>query len=349
MKIIRTIFLLVLFLILAFGIFLFYATLTDFKPPAEEVVFTSDHPDILNDSLVLDLMTWNLGYAGLSKEMDFFYDGGKNVRPPKKKVEENIHAILQEIKRKDSMNFILLQEVDFRSKRSYRINEVDSLVAWMKGFWLFSGINYDVTFVPVPPKAPMGHVKSGLVTLSKYIPSSVTRYSFPVNFAWPTKLFMLDRCFLVSRFNLSGGKELLIINTHNSAYDNGALSTKELEYLSGFIHKEFENGNHVIVGGDWNQSPPDFVPAFTHNKFDTVDLIHINGKLLPSGWQWIYDASTPTNRRVDFPYDEKTTHTTVIDQFLISPNVESISVRGLDLGFEHSDHHPVIARFRLKK
>jgi endonuclease/exonuclease/phosphatase family metal-dependent hydrolase len=347
MKFLRNLLFIVALVVFAFGIFLFYSTLTDYKPAPEELVFSNPDSETLPDSLVLDLMSWNIGYAGLSSEMDFFYDGGKNVRPPREKVEENVHAILKEIKDQDTMNFILLQEVDFKSKRSYRINESDSLLAWMKDYKMFIGRNYDVTFVPVPPKAPMGHVESGIVTLSRYTPASVKRYAFPVNFSWPTRLFMLDRCFLVSRFNLNNGKELLIINTHNSAYDNGVLSTHELQFLSEFIKKEYDLGNYVITGGDWNQSPPDLVPAFAHNKFDTLDLIHINGKLLPDGWQWVYDPSTPSNRRVDFPYNEAKTRTTVIDQFLISPNVQMVSVKTLDLGFAHSDHHPVTARFKL--
>ena len=28
-----------------------------------------------------NVVTWNIGYAGLDREMDFFYDGGTRVRP----------------------------------------------------------------------------------------------------------------------------------------------------------------------------------------------------------------------------------------------------------------------------
>lgn len=347
MKYFRKFLVIVLILALAFGIFLFYATITDYQPAKAELIYKNDHPDLLEDSLTLDIMTWNIGYAGLSKEMDFFYDGGKQVRPPRKKVEENLNAILDELRNSDSMQFILLQEVDIRSKRTYRINEVDSLISPMKKFQLFLARNYDVSFVPVPVKSPMGHVESGIVSLSRFIPESVTRYAFPVNFSWPTLLFMLDRCFMVARFNMKSGKQLLIINTHNSAFDNGVLSTEELKYLSGFIQQEYEAGNYIITGGDWNQSPPAFQPQFLHNRFDSAGLIRIDRKLLPDGWQWVYDPTTPSNRRVDFPYDEATTRTTVIDQFLISPNVELVKVRTLDRGFENSDHQPVTARFRL--
>ncbi|MBW2654762.1 MAG: endonuclease/exonuclease/phosphatase family protein, partial [Deltaproteobacteria bacterium] len=41
-----------------------------------------------------------------------------------------------------------------------------------------------------------------------------------------------------------------------------------------------------------------------------------------SEWQWVYDQKIPTNRRLVAPYDQQTTLTTVIDFFLVSPNIE---------------------------
>ena len=49
------------------------------------------------------------------------------------------------------------------------------------------------------------------------------------------------------------------------------------------------------------------------------------------------------------PYDQKTSPVTIIDFFLISPNVESLGIENINLKFEHSDHNPVKAKFRLKK
>jgi exonuclease III len=47
-------------------------------------------------------------------------------------------------------------------------------------------------------------------------------------------------------------------------------------------------------------------------------------------------------------YDPLTTTTTVIDFFLLSPNVESISVKCINLSFENSDHNPVLIKIKLK-
>jgi endonuclease/exonuclease/phosphatase family metal-dependent hydrolase len=51
---------------------------------------------------------------------------------------------------------------------------------------------------------------------------------------------------------------------------------------------------------------------------------------------------------VDKPYDAAGTYTTVIDYFLLSPNIELTHVNGIADGFAYSDHQPVRMSFRLK-
>jgi hypothetical protein len=69
---------------------------------------------------------------------------------------------------------------------------------------------------------------------------------------------------------------------------------------------------------------------------------------LPAEWKWIYDSKTPSNRSVIAAYDPSATTTTVIDFFLLSPNIKALSVNCIDLGFENSDHNPVIIKTKLK-
>lgn len=329
---------------------IFYATLSDYKPKKEEVVKESVKTDKYPDWAEIDLMIWNIGYCGLDSDMDFFYDGGKKVRTSKEKLLKNLESVITELQKNDTMEFILLQEVDVKSKRSYGIGEYDSIAKALPNYTSYFGKNYDVFFVPVPMTDPMGHVKSGLQTLSKANPSGSVRWSFPGKFAWPTSLFMLDRCFLVNRYPLDDNKELLIINTHNSAYDaRGVLRTQEMAYLKEFLLREYEKGNYVLVGGDWNQSPPAFKPEFKVDVFDNVDFTLIPDGYLPSEWKWVFDPSTASNRRVITSYTRGTTPTTIIDFYLLSPNIEMVNVNTIDKAFENSDHQPVRLKVRLVK
>jgi endonuclease/exonuclease/phosphatase family metal-dependent hydrolase len=153
---------------------------------------------------------------------------------------------------------------------------------------------------------------------------------------------------MVNHYPLKGGKERLVIKTHNSAYDDGTLRLRQMEYLEDFLLAEYEKGNYIVVGGDWNQSPPGFTPGFSGDIFDDQDVMHLEAGYPAADWQWVFDASVPTNRRVVTPYRKGASPTTVIDFFLLSPNVEPVSVQTEDLGFSHSDHHPVKLEFRLQ-
>lgn len=346
-KVIKFLLLIVVIVVIAFAFFLIYATLNDYKPEEKITVFKSESPDLVEFKSEISLIIWNIGYCGLNKEMDFFYDGGKNVRPSEEKVKDNIQGVKSYLSKNENVDFLLLQEVDKDSKRSYNFNEFDTIANMFKERNSTYGKNYDVFFVPTPPTDPMGSVNGGLMTVSKYKPKESVRYSFPGNYEWPTGLFMLDRCFLVNRYNLANDKELLVINTHNSAYDDGSLKSQQMDYLKLFLKEEYKKGNYVIVGGDWNQCPPNFTPDFKENIQDNENRTDIETKYLPN-WKWLFDNSLPTNRRVSSPYEKGKTLTTVIDFYLLSPNIESISVKNIDVGFKFSDHQPVKAVIKLK-
>jgi len=346
-RVLKIILWLVIVLAAAFCFLIIYATVSDYKPDTETLVFSSDKPDVLPDSIDFNLLIWNVGYCGLGKDMDFFYDGGKMTRTSKENVIKNIRGVKQFLLSNDSIDYYLLQEVDRHSKRSYKTDQFDTLQNALTGFYAQFGKNYDVWHVPLPFSNPLGIVESGLATFSKYQPENSIRYSFPGNYAWPKGLFMLDRCFLVDRFPLENGKELVLINTHNSAYDDGTLKKKQMLYLSTFLLNEYQKGNYIIVGGDWNQSPGELEVNYEY-KFDTISHSRINKDYPAPGWNWMFYNNVPSNRRLKWPFDPATSLTTVIDFYLISPNIEKISVKTIDLHFENSDHQPVLAKIRLK-
>ena len=325
-----------------------YATLTDYKPDKKTIVFESKAPTVIPAGAELTFMIWNIGYCGLSADMDFFYDGGKQVRTSEKNVRQNLDAIIRLIDENQASDFILLQEVDRDSRRSYHLDEFNSISSRLKNFKTCFAVNYKVKFVPIPMTDPLGKVFSGLATFSKQVPKSCDRYSFPGNYGWPKGLFMLDRCFLVNRYAVSDGKELLVINTHNSAYDDGSLRKGQMDYLKTFLIDEYRKGNYIIVGGDWNQCAPGFSPGFDKKHFDTHEYSPIAGDYLPSDWTWVYDDKTPSNRRLQIPYDPEKSLVTVIDYYLLSPNISGVFKQTVNLGFRHSDHQPVMAKIKLK-
>jgi endonuclease/exonuclease/phosphatase family metal-dependent hydrolase len=353
-KILKIFLLIIAIPIVGFIGLLVYAKVTDFKPGEKEIIAQPENPSVLKDSLSISLLTWNIGYAGLDKDMDFFKDGGTKVITPKDKCLGNIAGIGDFLLNNDTIDFILLQEVDRDSKRSYHVDQFEKIAGILSGYSPFFAKNYDVFFVPAPPTKPMGKVLSGIATYSKYTPVSSIRYSLPGDFGFPTQLFYLDRCFMVNRFKVENSRELVLINTHNEAFDAGGNIRKaQMERLKDFVLNEYNSGNYVIIGGDWNQYPPDFKPAFSTNKVFTgkignYNLTGIESDYMPGEWKWIYDPATPSVRTLIAAYDPATTPTSICDIFLISPNIEFVSVKCHHLGFTNSDHNPVIIRVKLR-
>jgi endonuclease/exonuclease/phosphatase family metal-dependent hydrolase len=323
-----------------------YSIISDYKPEETEIVATSENTEIPGDSSEFSILTWNIGYCGLDKDMDFFYDGGTRVFTSKSNCIDNLCETVKFLKQNSSADFILLQEVDKNSKRSYQINEYDSLSIALKDYYPYFAKNYDVFFVPVPPSTPMGKVLSGITTFSKHQAASSVRYSLPGKYTFPKQLFMLDRCFLVNRYPLLNGKDLIIINIHNEAFDNGEIRRAQMSFIKDFVLKEYRKGNYIITGGDWNQNPPGFHSEFTINKTDTTQMV-IPANFLPPDWKWLYDNHTPSERNVIASYDPSSTTTNIFDFFLISPNITRVSVEGVQLNFKNSDHNPVRIKIKL--
>jgi endonuclease/exonuclease/phosphatase family metal-dependent hydrolase len=345
-----------------FGLFLLIITLTDYKPdPVVRQEAAGTARAIGKADSVFSIVTWNIGYFGLGKECDFFYDGGKMTKPENDQYLKYSGLALKYLDRVYASDFYFFQEVDLNSGRSYHENQVEKIRAIFPGYESTVAINYKVLFVPMPLKKPMGKVKSGLLSLSAFTTSENSRYAFPGGYSWPTRLFMLDRCFLLTRVKLPSGKDLVLINTHNEAFDDGSHRRKQLALLKDLMLAEYTAGNYVVTGGDWNQNPVGYSEAIagaegtgdlpgTFSTRDIARLIEpaIEQDFFPPGWQWVFDPQTPTNRDVNQPYTNGKTPTTIIDFFVVSPNVSVVFIKTEDLGFEWADHQPVRMRFKIK-
>jgi endonuclease/exonuclease/phosphatase family metal-dependent hydrolase len=346
MKVFRIVFILLLAFILGVVGFVTWLHFSDYSPKPVELLSIESNTEPVPDTL--SALIWNIGYAGLGSDMDFFYDGGKRMRTSHDKALDNFHRIQKIIAEHAHVDFLLLQEVDKGSKRSYGIDQARILDSILHPNNSFFAYNYMVPFVPVPLSNPLGAVKSGLLLSSKHKPTYVQRHRFDGNYSWPKSLVMLDRCFLVSAFPVHSGDTLFVVNTHNTAYDDGGLRIRQMAQLKKWMELKYLNGNFIIIGGDWNQIPD----GITNNYFgaypssENYSPLPVPKNFLPKGWRWVYDSSYPTNRGLDKPYTADS-YITVIDFFLVSPNIEPLQVETIPLNFINSDHEPVFVRFVL--
>ena len=288
----------------------------------------------------LTLYTWNIGYAGLGKDSDFFMDGGKMVDPPSQETVEKNIAGIQDFIRSNPADVWLLQEVDLNSARTKNVDELQRICQVYGGSHAFA-YNYKCPFVPIP-LPPIGKVESGIATLTNCrMDESAQRIALPCPFSWPVSAANLKRCLLVTRLKVADSdKELVLINLHLEAYDDGEGKIAQTKLLMQVLQEEYEKGNYVIAGGDFNQTFPGGLDAFPIADPDKWTPGILDETDLPAGWQFAYDTGAATCRLLDAPYHEGS-QKYVIDGFILSPNVRMDTIETIDLDFTHSDHNPV--------
>lgn len=340
--------LLLLLISLYFAGALLYAVLTRYKPPEIEAL----KPVVVcNENIPtnLKILSWNLGYGGLGKDADFFYDGGKSLRVSQE-ITTTYHKGIEDFLKNQNADIYLFQEIDTLSRRSYYLNQLSRVSNVLASYNFVFAKNYHVNYIPIPVFKPMGKVRSGMAVFSKYIPLKSLRYALPGSFKWPVSLFFLKRCLLIQHYKVDNEKTLILVNLHNSAYDSkGILKKQELNFLKEILLDLYDKNHYIVVGGDWNQPPPGFdATKFSGKLPDFYAAEPISSALFPKEWQWIYDERTPTNRSLEKAYVEGENSTTLLDYFLVSPNIQVREFSTIKQNFSYSDHEPVQIEISLK-
>lgn len=306
--------------------------------------------------------TYNIGFGAYGPSYSFFMDTGTMLdgtdvvgkygkAESKESVLHNTDGAIGLLRTLDP-DFALVQEVDTDATRSYHIDQMERIVQSMPDYGYTFALNFHSAWLHYPLHDPHGKTEAGLLTLGRYRMEDCVRRSYPVDEAFPTRFFDLDRCFSVQRIPVDNGKELVLINSHMSAYDKGGLiRTRQFDMLNSIASEEYRNGNYVIIGGDFNHAlGSDVAEAFpTEQRFPEWVFILTNDDLTPG--LRIVDADNAmevaTCRTADIPYEKGVNFMTVIDGFIVSENVTAQAVN-IETEFAFSDHQPVLMRFRLK-
>lgn len=336
-------------------IVIFFAVLqiTEFRPENIEISeIRANSPTLIQTNESIKLITWNLGYCALGETADFFMDGGKSVMSQsKEEVEGNIAAVSNYVEN-ENPDIVLFQEIDFNSKRSYGINELDEIQKSLHSYSDSTALNYSCIYVPFPFPSAIGKVNSGLVILNRFKVTESIRQALPIPFAWPVRLANLKRGLLVERLPIEDSdKEFVLINLHLEAYDSGEGKIEQTKVLSSLLESEYKKGNYVIAGGDFNQSFPgankDLYPQI--NK-DLWQPGNIESSAIPEGFSIKFDESSPSCRSLDRPYAsyEGDFQYYLIDGFLVSDNIKIQSIETVALDFKNSDHNPVKINISLE-
>ena len=332
-------------------------TLTEYLPEEREEVATNNIGwEAVSPGDSLKVLTWNAGYGALGDNADFFMDGGRKVETAdKERVGINLAGIAEATAKLDP-DVVFFQEIDRDASRSHHIDEMIELVNSFgeddyPDYTSAFAYNMKVFFIPYPIP-PIGMVQSGIMTLTRMRMASAERISLPCPFKWPVRLANFKRCLLVERLPVQkSDKELVLINLHLEAYDDGEGKQEQTQALMKILEEEASKGNYVIAAGDFNQT-------FSNTDISAYPLQE--GKWAPGvfsveevkkEWLCLMDSSTPTCRSLDQPYegaDHSSFQYYVVDGYILSPNIEVRSCETQDLGFVYTDHNPVLLECVLK-
>ena len=348
-KILKVFLIAVIVLAVLLGVLLAWLTAVEYRPEAQETVDVKTldgEAKPLASGDAIEIVAWNMGYAALGDNADFFMDGGKMVyTADKERVKENLNAIVSEVRYLDP-DIVLLQEIDLNSDRSYHIDETAYFDTLGYNNMAFAN-NFKVPYAPFPIP-PMGSIDSGIATYSDYPASSATRISLPCPFSWPVRTFNLKRCLLVTRLPVEDGKELVIVNLHLEAYDDGEGKTAQARMLMDILNEEAAKGNYVIAGGDFNQSFSNAANDYTVFP-DQWQPSFMDVTSFTDNWEFLMNNEIPTCRSLYKPLvgNESELQFYMIDGFILSKNITVDSYDILDLGFVNSDHNPQVLNITL--
>ena len=332
-------------------VFLSYSRIED----NVELEVTGDARSPVQTGREYTAVSYNIGFGAYTADFTFFMDGGKESRAHSKESVLDCVNGTSGTARSFGPDIALFQEVDTDSTRSHHVNECQLIVdnfseegAWDSVF----AQNYHSAYLMYPLSKPHGKSNSGILTLSRMDITSSLRRSLPIASGFK-KIIDLDRCYSICRLPVENGKELVVFNAHLSAYGTDASQgSAQLQMLFGDMKKEYDKGNYVLCGGDFNHdftgtSGEYFNPQSTESFSWCAPF---PDDMIPDGFTkctGYAEEFMHTSRYTDKPYSGDSL-VFILDGFILSDNIDCTYVQNIDTGYQYTDHNPVVLKFILK-
>jgi hypothetical protein len=308
-------------------------------PTAPDEVFFIDEYEVF-----ARILSWDIGNGIKGHLQENYRDGGQMSKPEKDDFQTNLQGIISTLGHFDYVDFILLQNVDTGSNRSYYVNQHQMITTSLPEHGHGFSLNAASPFVAWPPFKPEGKIQSGISIFAKLPFEELTRYAFPKVLVAVADPLTETGCFQLARFNLKNGTQLVIFNIQNAFFKmTPEHRLSRLMMIKSQMLHEYANGNFVVAGGCWAVNPSGFdITAFTSGDAAYAFSVPMEQSFFPMGWQIAFDKEKPGYRMTDKIYTKGKTPCTIIDFFIVSPNVEINNCKTIMTGFEYSNHNPIM-------
>lgn len=293
--------------VLAVGSYIGYVSATYYRIGDIDLEVVNNKTQLVSASDIgtkeFKISSYNIGFGAYDRDFSFFMDvseykseyidsqgrkknsGTRARATSKEQLIKNTNGAYDTIKGLGDLDFMLYQEVDTNSTRSYAFNQHELGLSKHSDYAAIYGVNYHSAYLAYPFHEPIGKSNSGIATYSKYQIANASRREFKITDAFFGKFFDLDRAFTISEIPIKGSpKKLYIFNIHMSAYDSGGVIRKvQLAQLKEAISaaRAYENNdNYVIIGGDFNHDlvidNPTISAEYKENIFNKQETDIIN-------------------------------------------------------------------------
>ena len=291
----------------------------------------------------LRIATWNIGYGSLGAGADFIADGGRSIRAlGRASIAGATEAIGETLASLDA-DVVLVQEVAAASFATRGVDVKGRVLRALGGHSAAFWEDFGTTMLPPP-----FDISNGMMTFSRVTAVQCTAHALPQEPGFRFGMLRKHYGALATRVPTEADDEWAILNIHLSAFDDGGrVRARQVAAVIELAEAEYRRGAHVVIGGDWNMRLVETsFPHRTEDKF--LSWIHdFPHDAVPEGWSFAVDPSVPSVRTLHRPYEEGVNYVTVVDGFLVSPNVAVDRVETVDLAFLPTDHHPVAVSVRM--
>jgi len=299
----------------------------------------------------IKIVTYNTQFFAGTR-YHFFYDGGRDTLVNRSDIQKTVAAISAFLKQ-ENPDFILLQEVDCKARRTGYLDQIDllmhSLPADLRNH--AATFYWKSRFVPHPKV--MGPAGTKLAIFSRYQLNRATRYQLPSAPGNPVvKDFDFKRAILEVEMPLTNGGTFCLLNTHLEAFPKGTdVMARQVDHVLMRLDSLDQKGMPWIIGGDFNLLPPgqwarlDLEEKGCHREPSEISAIYKRYQGIPalssaSGEQ-MRDFMTFTKRVEGDRVPIRT-----MDYFFTSSKVEIKGHAVRQAGVKHlSDHLPLVAEF----
>ena len=287
----------------------------------------SYRPGTRQSSDTFSIMTYNLGYlSGMTNNL--------TVKPSKELFENNLETA-QTLLDQLQPDIIGLQEIDFDSRRSYYMNQLDSLSRGYQS--AVKSVTWDKNYVPFPywpPKVHFGKMLSGQALLSKFPISASERIVLPGPEKAPFyyRAFYLDRLVQVAQI-LIRGTAVMVLNVHLEAFDKETREIQAREVLK--VVDRYIHQMPLILIGDFNARPPYASETLIEDQTISMFLEH---PMLSSA---LDSQRYLANEKENFTFDTAAPFEKLDYIFYNHQRIQPVRVSTVREAGEISDHFPV--------